>query len=313
MIDAVTVGETMAMVRTQSPGKPHNQAACTLALGGAESNVAIGLARLGYSVRWISALGSDAFGDMIESTLLNEGIEVVAPRSKERPTGLMVKSPSKGSERFVSYFRAGSAASTLSPEMVGDELLAGARLLHLTGITPALSESARRLSLDLATRAKSLGLTVSLDINFRPALWSPQQAALILRELAAHADLIFGDRAELQLLVDEVKTDDRDLLDAVAAFGAAEVVLKLGESGAIARCKGDFSQQPAIPVDVVDTVGAGDAFVAGYLSGWLDSAGPVDSLLRGAICGAQACTNIGDWEGAPSFAELEATRLELAS
>ncbi len=313
MIDAVTVGETMAMVRTKNPGKPLNNDACTLALGGAESNVAIGLARLGYRVRWISALGADAFGDMIDSALRLEGVEAVAPRSIERPTGLMVKSPSTGAERFVSYYRSGSAASAMSPDSVSDELLRDARLLHLTGITPALSESTRRLSLDLAARAKRLGLAISLDINFRPALWSAQQAALILRELATSASLVFGDRAELELLLDAAPHSDQDLLAAVSEFGAAQVVLKRGDRGALALVGGSFIEQPAIPVTVVDTVGAGDAFVAGYLSGWLDAAGPSDSLLRGAICGAQACTNAGDWEGAPTLDQLEAAKLELAS
>jgi len=313
MIDAVTVGETMAMVRTKNPGRPLNQDSCTLAIGGAESNVAIGLARLGYRVRWISALGADAFGDMIDSALRLEGVDVVAPRSADRPTGLMVKSPSTGAERFVSYYRAGSAAAAMNPDSVNDDLLRDARLLHLTGITPALSESARRLSLDLAARAKALGLAVSLDINFRPALWSAQQAAVILRELAANANLIFGDRAELELLFDAGPKSDRDLLAEVSKFGAEQVVLKRGDRGALALVAGQFFEQPAIQVEVVDTVGAGDAFVAGYLSGWLDSAEPADSLLRGVICGAQACENAGDWEGAPTREQVESAKLELAS
>lgn len=313
MIDAVTVGETMAMVRTQRPGRPLNQEPCTLAIGGAESNVAIGLARLGYRVRWISALGADAFGDMIESALSQEGIQVAAARSLTLPTGLMVKSPSTGTERFVSYYRAGSAASAMSSDSVPDDLLRDARLLHLTGITPALSESARRMSLDLAARAKALGLTVSLDLNFRPALWAPQQAAPVLRQLATHSSLIFGDRAELELLLEMPPNEDYDLLAAVAQFGAAQVILKRGDRGALALVAGNFVEQSVIPVQVVDTVGAGDAFVAGYLSGWLDSAAPAESLLRGAICGARACENAGDWEGAPTLEQLAASKLELAS
>lgn len=313
MIDAVTVGETMALVRTHRAGRPLNQDSCTLALGGAESNVAIGLARLGHTVRWISALGDDVLGDMIHSALELEGVEVVAPRSSDRPTGLMVKSPSTGTERFVSYYRAGSAAADLTVGSIGEDMLCDARLLHLTGITPALSESARGLILDVVGRAKQLGLTVSLDVNYRSALWSVSQAAATVRELVLHADVIFGDRAELELLLEDSPESDHELLGAVAACGASQVVLKRGDRGAMAYVHGEFFEHSAIPVDVVDTVGAGDACVAGYLSGWLDSADPADSLRRAVICGARACENAGDWEGAPTRAQLDAAQLELAS
>lgn len=313
MIDAVTVGETMVLVRTHRVGQPTNHDSCTLAFGGAESNVAIGLARLGHRVRWISALGEDVFGDMIQSALQLEGVEVVAPRSAHRPTGLMVKSPSTGAERFVSYYRAGSAAAELNSGSISAEMLDDARLLHLTGITPALSESARELTLDLVGRAKSLGLTVSLDVNYRSALWSASDAGATLRVLAAGADLIFGDRAELELLLGDAPLSDDALLSSVAAFGATHVVLKRGHKGALAYVHGEFFERSAEPAEVVDTVGAGDAFVAGYLSGWLDSADPADSLHRAVYCGARACENAGDWEGAPTRAHLEAAWLEVAS
>jgi 2-dehydro-3-deoxygluconokinase len=192
-------------------------------------------------------------------------------------------------------------------------MLRDARLLHITGITPALSESARGLILDVVGRAKELGLTVSLDVNYRSALWSVSQAAATVRELALHADVIFGDRAELELLLEDAPESDHELLSAVAAWGASQVVLKRGDRGAMAYVHGEFFEHSAIPVDVVDTVGAGDAFVAGYLSGWLDSAEPADSLRRAVICGARACENAGDWEGAPTRAQLDAAQLELAS
>lgn len=313
MIDVVTVGETMVLVRTHSPGRPLNQDSCTLALGGAESNVAIGLARLGHRVRWISALGEDFFGDMIESALQLEGVEVVAPRSSHRPTGLMVKSPSTGTERFVSYYRSGSAASEMTIGSISEDMLRDARLLHITGITPALSEGARGLVLDVVGRAKRLGLTVSFDVNYRSALWPVSQAAPTARELARQVDVIFGDRIELELLLEEAPASELELLSAVAAMGASQVVLKRGDRGALGYVHGEFFEHSAEPAEVVDTVGAGDAFVAGYLSGWLDSAGPADNIRRAVFCGARACENAGDWEGAPTRAQLEAAWLEVAS
>ncbi len=302
----------MVLVRTHRAGVPLDQEPCTLAVGGAESNVAIGLARFGHSVRWISALGSDVFGDMIEFVIGGEGVEVATRRHAGRPTGLMVKSPSVGNERFVTYYRAGSAASDMGEDSVSDFALRDARLLHVTGITPALSESARRMILNVVNRAKSLAVTVSFDVNFRPALWSQIEASPVLRQLAAQSDIIFGDHAELSLLIDAEPLDERHLLESVAELGPDQVVLKRGEYGAAALVRGEYQERGALTIDVVDTVGAGDAFVAGYLSGYLDAADVSESLLRGVVCGGLACTNPGDWEGAPTRVEFEATRLGVA-
>ena len=312
MIDTVTVGETMVLVRTHRAGFPLDQEPCSLAVGGAESNVAVGLARLGHSVRWISSLGCDVFGDMIESVLTNEGVEVSTRRHAERPTGLMVKSLSVGDQRFVTYYRAGSAASDMSEESVSDTALSDARLLHITGITPALSASAQRMILDVTHRAKGFGVVVSFDVNFRPALWPETTASPVLRQLAERSDIVFGDTAELSLLIDAQSLSETELLEAVAELGPQQVILKRGEHGAAALVQGKYHELDSLTVDVVDTVGAGDAFVAGYLSAYLDSAEASESLLRGVVCGGLACTNPGDWEGSPTRVEFEATRLEVA-
>jgi 2-dehydro-3-deoxygluconokinase len=303
----------MVLVRTHRAGFPLDQEPCTLAIGGAESNVAIGLARLGHSARWVSSLGSDVFGDMIESVLTKEGVEVSTRRHAELPTGLMVKSLSAGDQRFVTYYRSGSAASEMSEESVSDAALSDARLLHITGITPALSASAQSMVLDVTRRAKDLGIVVSFDVNFRPALWLESTASLVLRKLAERSDIVFGDTTELSMLTDAQSLSEYELLETVAKLGPQQVVLKRGEHGAAALVQGENHELDSLTVDVVDTVGAGDAFVAGYLSGYLDSAGVPKSLLRGVVCGGLACTNPGDWEGAPTRVEFEATRLEVAS
>ncbi len=311
MMDVVTIGETMALVRTNSSEKPRNNMPCTLAIGGTESNVAIGLSRLGHKVRWVSALGVDPFGNLVAETVAGEGVEVVARRDKDRQTGLMVKTPSAGTERFVSYYRAGSAASNLSPDDVPDSLISDTKIVHLTGVMPALSESTRRLALDVLDRSKRLNKTVSFDVNFRPALWSEARASLIVREMAAKADVVFGDRQELQLLVDEPQTSDQDILQQVANLGPSQVMMKLADEGAAALIDGEYFEQTAIKVDVIDTVGAGDAFVAGYLSALLDQETEKERLFRAAFCGAMACANSGDWEGAASRADLKSARREL--
>jgi len=311
MIDVVTIGETMALVRTDNMEKLQNRMACSIAIGGTESNVAIGLARLGHKARWVSALGQDLFGNLVADTISGEGVEVVARRDHQRQTGLMVKTPSSGTERFVSYYRAGSAASNLSPEDLPDSLIADAKIVHLTGVMPALSESTRRTSLDVIQRSKKLNKTVSFDVNYRPALWAEPRASVIAREMASQADIVFGDRRELQLLVDNPESADQEILQQVSDLGANQVMMKLADEGARALIDGEFYEQPALKVNVTDTVGAGDAFVAGYLSALLDGEDAKERLFRAAFCGAMACTNLGDWEGAATRADLESARREL--
>lgn len=312
MIEVVTLGETMALVRTDPHSSNLYGSEATIGFGGADSNVAIGLARLGHSVRWISSLGADAFGTMITSKIAEQGVDVHVDYSDVRQTGLMVKSPSSSTERFVSFYRAGSAASAMGPDRIDEKMLAGAKILHVTGITPALSSSCLQLVRSSVQLAKNLGAKVSFDVNFRPALWREEIASPLYRELATEADFVFGDLRELAMLVDGYN-DIADLLRQVAAMGPGIVVLKEGESGATAIAAGEIYSQPAFEVEVLDTVGAGDGFVAGFLSGQLDAASVQESLFRATFCGAQVCTDLGDWEGAPGRHELELARRELVS
>jgi 2-dehydro-3-deoxygluconokinase len=309
--DVVTVGETMALLSAldESVG---SGASYSLSFGGAESNVAIGLARLGHSVSWVSALGNDQFGDMIEREIRSEGVQVVASRDDQRPTGLMVKTLSAGEDRLVRYYRSDSAASALRAEDLPAELIASARVVHLTGITPALSTSTREMSLRAATMAREAGVTVSLDINYRPALWSEALASAVLRELISHCDIVFGSPDELGLLFDHNGTHEQ-LARRVSEFGPNCIVVKDGERGASMLIDGEWMHQPAFPVGVVDTVGAGDGFVAGFLSEFLDGSSPNAQLETAVITGALCCTHPGDWQGFPSRDRLRTFREAAAT
>src|SRR5438132_9560536 len=172
----LTLGETMALVDPDD-GEIGAGLRLTLRIAGAESNFAVGLARLGVPVRWVSRLGTDPFGDMIVRTLAAEGVDIAFVRRDPSPTGLFFKYRVEGRTR-VQYYRAGSAASTLRPQDVPDEALDGIALVHLTGITMALGLGPRELVLDLAQRARARGALVLFDPNYREALWkSPQEAA----------------------------------------------------------------------------------------------------------------------------------------
>lgn len=302
----VTFGETMALLRSGTIGSLAHLASVDVAAGGAESNLAIGLSRLGVPTAWISRVGEDPLGLRVVREIRAEGVEVHCTVDPSRPTGLMVKSRPTARTTRVDYYRAGSAASALSEQDLPDGLIERAEILHLTGITSLLSPSAHAAARAAVRRAAAAGAMVSLDVNHRSRLGSRELLAERLGELLEHVDLLVGGPEELAALVPGVaEQDHRGLLEALAREGR-QVVLKLGADGALALADGVLHEAAAHRVEAVDTVGAGDAFVAGYLSAQLEGLDVAARLARANACGALVCTSPGDWEGAPRPEELEA-------
>lgn len=302
----VTIGETMALLRTGAVGSLAHLSSMDIALGGAESNLAIGLRRLGVPTAWVSRVGDDPLGTRVVREIRGEGVEVHCTIDPERPTGLMLKSRPSSTTTRVDYYRAGSAASALTPSDLPEGLIEQAEILHLSGITSLLSDSAHATSLAAVERAAAAGVRVSLDVNHRSRLGSREQLAARLGELLEHVDLLCGGPEELALLAPGAdRADPRGLLRALAAPGR-QVVVKLGADGGAAFLDDELHEALGHRVEVVDTVGAGDAFMAGYLSAQLDGLDVPARLARANACGALACTTPGDWEGAPRRADLEA-------
>lgn len=315
--DVVTLGETMALFTSDEPGTARSGSRFTLGVGGSEANVAIGLARLGTPSAWIGRVGADPFGDEVVRVLRGEGVTPLVVRDASRPTGVMAKVRRTPLHQRVVYLRTGSAGSALGPDDVDARAgeVAAARVLHLSGITPALSASAAGAVDRAVALARAAGVLVSLDVNYRSALWSRADAAERLGALLEGVDLLFAGTDEALLLdgdgaggrggagVDDL-ADLADVAERLSARGPREVVLTHGASGATAVVDGRASaaRPPAVPV--VDTVGAGDAFVAGYLSALIDGAPVAQRLVTGCRTGAFACMSPGDWEGAPTRAEL---------
>ena len=318
-VDLLTFGESMGSLRTAGPLR--SGGSLELHLAGAESNVAIGVARLGHSVRWAGRVGADDVGEFVLGQLRREGVLVDGvPRDGSRSTGLMLLERRTADITRVHYYRAGSAGSALGIDDVEPALAAGARVLHLTGITPALSASAQETALWAAKTAVAAGIQVSLDVNHRSKLWTEAAARRALAPLAACADIIIASDDELGLLADASDrgsatapaVSEEALVAGLLAAGTAEVVVKRGARGAsVYTAGGSFHQDPR-PVTSVDTVGAGDAFCAGYLSALLDGAGPAGRLERGVILGAFAVSTAGDWEGLPLRSELDLLRSQPA-
>lgn len=300
--DVVTLGETMALMKADTPGPLAHASALSLGIGGAESNVAIALRRLGTSVTWAGRVGEDSLGDLVVRELRAENLNVVASYDPQAPTGLMIKERRTMDAQKVWYYRQGSAGSRLSPDDVPAGHIAAAKLLHITGITPALSISAAdavHLAIDHARAAET---TVSFDLNYRSALWGPEEAGKQFRTIAARSDLLFAGDDEAALAVGG--GTPLQLAQRLCDLGPRQVIIKRGAAGSLALIDGKKYLQPAIPIRAVDTVGAGDAFVGGYIAELLEGEAAPLRLLTAARTGAFACLVPGDWEGMPRRKEL---------
>jgi 2-dehydro-3-deoxygluconokinase len=319
------------MFMAQQPGALEHVGSFAQATAGAELNVATGLARLGLRVGYVSRLGDDSFGRHLAAFMDREGIDcrhvAIDPL---HPTGFMLKSlATDGSDPRIEYHRRGSAASRLglpwhaataggapgagradepvvSRDAALDAYCAASRHLHLTGICPALSASARALVFELAGAARAAGRSVSFDPNLRPRLW-PSEAAMrdTLNALAALSDWVLPGLAEGRVLTG--CDSPEGIADFYLARGARVVVVKLGAAGAHYATATERGLVAGVPVArVVDTVGAGDGFAVGVVSALLDGLALRDAVARGNAIGARVVQYPGDSDGLPTRAELEA-------
>ena len=298
----VTLGETMGLLTPAAAGPLHRGAGLRLSIAGAESNVAIGVRRLGGAATWIGRVGQDDVGDVIVRELRAEELTLRVIRDPA-PTGLMLKTARAAGVTRVSYYRTASAGSRLHPGDLDEDAIASAGVLHVTGITPALGTgpaAAVRSAIEIASINK---VVVSLDVNYRSALWDPAEAAAALRELVRHADIVFAGEQEAALLTDVA--EPAAMARQVAALGPRQVMIKRGHRGCVAWIDDAAREQPARPVRAVDPVGAGDAFVAGYLAELLAGQPAEVRLATAAAAGAFTVTVSGDWEGLPTRPDLD--------
>ncbi|MFB9821708.1 sugar kinase, partial [Arthrobacter ramosus] len=259
----VTLGETMALMASETPGPLAHASTLSLGIGGSESNVAIGLQRLGVQAVWCGRIGADSLGRLVEREIRAEGVDVRVAVDDDAPTGLMIKERRTPTAQKVAYYRSGSAGSRIAPDDVDDELIAGAALLHVSGITPALSPQAASTFRYAVAAAKASGVPVSFDLNYRSKLWNAETAGSAYREIIPDVDIVFAGLEEAELVVGTVR-DAEQAARCIAAMGPSQVVIKLGADGALAFVDGKVFRQDALVIEAIDTVGAGDAFVAGY-------------------------------------------------
>ncbi|MFL5649829.1 MAG: sugar kinase [Chloroflexota bacterium] len=315
MTEVVTLGECLVAFVASTPGPIAEATTFERFVAGAEANVAVGLARLGHEVSFIGRIGADGLGDAIRRRLAGEGVHTGDLTSDDTATtGVMFRERRVLGPAQVIYARRDSAGSRLSRADVDQAAargaFAGARWLHLTGITPALSDDARAAVDRAIEHARDAGATVSLDVNLRRRLWSDETAAPVLRSLAGRVDILLGSPDELAVVAERpLDTDPSAIAREAFDLGPSVVVAKLGADGALAISKERPDEpiaRPAIPLTVVvDAVGAGDAFCAGFIAACLDGADLAAALERANACGALSAAALGDQTGLPTEGEID--------
>lgn len=358
-MSVLCVGETMAAWRAEGPLRLG--CAGRLSIAGSESNVAIGLARLGIAAHWVGVVGADELGVLVTRTLRAEGVVINSVRTDpSRPTGLLVFEPVIGHRTRAAYYRRGSAGSTLGPTDVKQALdefegveadgLGGqagsplsmaqrtvtppdGRAMHpappgatgdaprlravvTSGITLALGASAATAARYALLEARKRGAVACLAVNFRAALWSRAAAAKVLADAMADTDIVIASGDELALAAGRAspsaltEADQAELAAELLGRGVSEVVVTSGQRGARVWSSRGSWQRAAHAVEVVDTIGAGDAFTAGYLSARLASL-PCEQALELAVrTGAFCVGSRGDWEGLPTLTDLDLLAVE---
>jgi 2-dehydro-3-deoxygluconokinase len=306
-VEVVTLGEALGGFVAREIGPLELASGFERHIVGAEFNTAVGLARLGRRAAFIGRIGDDALGRSVLRALRAESVDDrYVGVEREAPTGVLIRARRGGAASEVVYHRSGSAGAALAPEHVeaARDDIAGARWLHVTGVTPALSASCRAAVETAVAIAHASGVRISLDINLRRKLWNDDTARGVLLHGIERISTVLGSEDELRTITGEPSWEAA--AEALLALGAGEVVVKRGDAGAVLLRRGMPGLHAAArPVTVVDPVGAGDGFDAGYLAGRLGDLGDLEVLRLANACGALAAGSIGDTTGLPSASELE--------
>lgn len=312
MKKVLLAGEPMALLMAEETGDLAEVSHFTRSVSGAEMNVAIGLTRLGFDVEYMTRLGDDPFGRYIQTTLGNMGIGTrLISYDPVYLTGIQLKEKvTDGRDPAAPYYRKESAASHIASEDIEKIDLSDITLVHVTGILPALSESAREATESLMRRAKEKRILLTFDPNLRPVLWNNEATMRKeINRLSAYADIVLPGIGECEILTG---TDDKQkAADFYHNLGVKTVIIKDGKKGAFASQA--LTNGVVMRMDVsgfrvsriVDTVGAGDGFAVGFLSGMLKNLPIRECVIRANAIGAIQVQHRGDNEGLPTEEQLE--------
>ncbi|WP_327435801.1 sugar kinase [Streptomyces sp. NBC_01201] len=307
--DVVCLGESMVTFLPSQPGRLADVPSFGRGIGGAESNVACALAAAGHRAKWVGRVGADGFGDHLVDAIAGYGVDTSAVRrDPDRPTGIYFRTATDRATdaHEVAYYRAGSAASAMSPHNVPYDDLLATRVLHLSGITAALSADCLALLHDL-TAARDGRPLVSFDVNHRPGLWREGGTGPeVLLDLARRSDLVFvgEDEAEEAWGVHGTEAiraalPEPDVLVVKRGSDGVTVFSRTAAGPGAGPAQDTATTVPSLRVDVVAAVGAGDAFAAGFLSATLRDLPVRDRARHGHLMAAAVLTVPGDLTGPP--------------
>jgi len=297
MADIYTLGEPLIVFLADDQDDVRTAKKYSISVAGAEANVAVAATRLGLDVVFQTRVGVDQLGDVVLTQLTNEGVAVAHVTRNDAFTGALVRNRGISSPTNVTYLRKGSAASTMVPSDIDEATLASSKWLHVTGITAAISESAKSTLLKAIEIAKSNQVKISLDLNIRKKLWSDENARDTLAKIANEIDLIIGGVKEFELVFGSV--DPEVNLQSAMSKGVTLAIMTNGE-GEMRICDhgNRFNFTPFFRT-TMDPVGSGDAFAAGLLSGLIANLPLLDAIKQGSECGALTASQLGDWPGLP--------------
>lgn len=303
------LGEPMGLFMAEETGPLRKVGRFSASVAGAEFNVAVGLARLGHTPVYGTALGEDPLGGRILDSMRANGIDTALVQiKKDAQTGFMLKGSTQEGDPEIAYYRKGSAASKLGPDDVDRLDLSGIDWVHVTGVFPAVSDSAHRAAVRLMERAGERAIPISFDPNLRPQLWPGQKEMVrALNEMAGLGlELILPGEAEGRILAG--LEGEKEIARFYHGMGVKNVLVKLGSRGAYyASQDGDSGYVDGFPVErLVDTVGAGDGFAAGAVSALCEGLPLKEAARRGCAIGATQVANKSDNEGLPTREQLEA-------
>lgn len=293
--DCVTLGESMWRLSPSGQERIEQAHQLDIHIGGAESNLAIALARLGKRTAWLSRLPDQAIGRHIANTLRAHQVDISGVRWGEGRLGTyFVEFALPPRPIQVIYDRANSAASQMQPDDFDWTILRNTHWLHLTGITPALSQACLDTTWRAIREAQGAGISISLDLNYRAKLWTPEQAAPVLDELAGQVTHVIAAKRDVETLFQVTGERETVLHSLHERWNHATVILTEGANGSHA-----YDGHDAYHADVFDVpnpirIGAGDAFDAGLLYALLDGKPIIQALLYGNAVAALKLTMPGD-------------------
>lgn len=306
--DVLLVGEPLVLFSAEDYGSLAEVTTFKKSIAGAELNVGIGLSRLGHKVNYLTKLSRDDFGHYLYEALANELlVSDYLYYDEDKSTGIMFKNKVLEGDPKTLYLRKNSAASALSLEDVRGIDFNTIKLLHVTGIPPALSESSREVCYFIMEQAKAAGCYITFDPNLRPALWESEELMVkTMNELAAYATVVLPGIEEGERLTG--KKDYQGIADFYLSQGVEQVIVKLGGEGAAIKTK-DGSVNKVIsgfPVaEVVDTVGAGDGFAVGVINGYLAGLTVEEAVIDANAIGAIQVQDASDNGALPTQEELQ--------